>query len=452
MKTIASIILASSLLASAAHAQPGAAAKPAAPASAPTPPTPAPTTMAPVATAARLSLADALARARQQHPDIRSTQASIAAAHARVELANVATKPTATAAASLATGSKNGVNGGFFEPALSTGISAQASWRIYDFGQTRANIRAAEASAAASDAALPTTMLDITSTVTAAYLDAVARARLVASAEATVLSEEAHLDQARRFVAAQAKDPIEVVQAQARAANARSALAQAQSDAAVALANLRAAIGAVDVTDDFSVDTAWPTLPTDAPPTLATLVASARQHRPEIVQLDRQIAASNASLNAARAERRPVLNAQAQTQWNPGSSDWSPQPSWSAGLTLSWQFLDGGRAAADISVANANVASAMAQRDGLLISLQVQLESARAQIVAATVNVTASTEAVTAAQAQLKLANARYTAGLGSQIELADAQTAVTKAEGNLINAQWQLARAWTQLQRAIGE
>ncbi|HPH65683.1 MAG TPA: TolC family protein [Kofleriaceae bacterium] len=450
MKTIASIVLASCVLASAANAQPAVPATATAPGPAPTPAAAA--AIAPAPTAPRLSLADALARARQQHPAIRSTQATIAAAHARVDLANVITKPTVTAAGSLVTGSNNGLNGGFFEPALSTGISAQANLRLYDFGLTRANIRAAEANAAASDAVLPTTMLDITSTVTVAYLEAIARERLVVSADATVRNEDAHVDQARRFVAAQAKDPIEVVQAQARAANARSVLAQAQSNAAVALANLRAAIGAVDATDDFAINTDWPALPTDPPPTLATLVASARQHRPEIAQLDRQIAASNATLNAARAGRRPVLNAQAQTQWNPGSNNWSPQPSWSAGLTLSWQFFDGGRAAADTNVASANVANALAQRDSLLISLHAQLESARAQIVAATVNVSASSEAVTAAQAQLKLANARYAAGLGSQIELGDAQTAVTTAEGNLINAEWQLARAWTQLQRAIGE
>jgi len=330
MKTIASIVLASCVLASAANAQPAVPATATAPGPAPTPAAAA--AIAPAPTAPRLSLADALARARQQHPAIRSTQATIAAAHARVDLANVITKPTVTAAGSLVTGSNNGLNGGFFEPALSTGISAQANLRLYDFGLTRANIRAAEANAAASDAVLPTTMLDITSTVTVAYLEAIARERLVVSADATVRNEDAHVDQARRFVAAQAKDPIEVVQAQARAANARSVLAQAQSNAAVALANLRAAIGAVDATDDFAINTDWPALPTDPPPTLATLVASARQHRPEIAQLDRQIAASNATLNAARAGRRPVLNAQAQTQWNPGSNNWSPQPSWSAGF------------------------------------------------------------------------------------------------------------------------
>ena len=66
-------------------------------------------------------------------------------------------------------------------------------------------------------------------------------------------------------------------------------------------------------------------------------------------------------------------------------------------------------------------------------------------------NVTASTEAVEAARAQLKLADARYAQGLGSQIELADAQTAVTTAEGNLIQAEWQLANAWALLKRALG-
>src|SRR5439155_1531508 len=152
----------------------------------------------------------------------------------------------------------------------------------------------------------------------------------------------------------QAKDPIEVAQAQSRAANARSALAQAESNAAVALANLRAAIGWVDPSRSPAVDPSWPTPSDSEPPDLGALVATGRQFRPEIVALP-----------------------------------------------------------------------------------------AKAQ---------ASTEAVAAAQAQLKLAEARYTQGLGSQIELADAQTAVTTANGNLISAEWQLADAWAALRRALGE
>src|SRR4029078_13189800 len=103
-----------------------------------------------------------------------------------------------------------------------------------------------ERNAEAAAAAVNTTTFDIRTDVEVAYLDAVARRRLVQVAESTVRSEDAHLDQAKRFVAAQAKDPIEVAQATSRDANAKSALAQAQSNEAISLANLRSAIGWVD--------------------------------------------------------------------------------------------------------------------------------------------------------------------------------------------------------------
>jgi outer membrane protein TolC len=298
--------------------------------------------------------------------------------------------------------------GGFATATYGTALGAGASWKIYDFGLTRANVDAAEANADAAVAGLAVSGLDVRRDVEIAYLEALARKRLTVVAEATLKSEDGHLDQAKRFVAAQAKDPIEVAQAQSRDSTAKSTLAQARSNEAVALANLRAAIGWIDPSRAPAVDPNWPTPSDEQPPELSQLVESA--------------------------------------------GNWSPQPTWSASLTLSWALWDGGRSWADQRIASANVTSAIASRDALLVSLTSALESSRAQIVANRASVDASTEAVTAAQAQLKLAEARYTQGLGSQIELADAQTAVTTANGNLITAEWQLADAWATLRRALGQ
>jgi len=408
-----------------------------------------------------LTMTRAVELAYKQNPTARQARASAEAAYGRVDQAKVPLRPTVALAGTLGAGSKavrpcdvNDPNspscGGFFSVQESTGLSAVANWRITDFGQTDANIRAAEANAAAASASVSTSTLDIRANVELAYLESVARGKLVVVAQATVKSEEGHLDQAKRFVAAQAHDPIEVSQAQARLANAESALSQAQSNEAVALANLRAAIGWLDPTRAPAVDPNWPVPSDQEPADLPALVAQAREHRPELVAAQRQIEASEASVDAAHYERRPILSATAATQWTPDSSQWSPQPSWSAGLTLSWLLFDGGRSRADVRVANANRMSAEASRDALLVTLTSALESARAQIVASRANVKASTEAVTAAQAQLKLAEARYANGLGSQIELADAQTAVTTAQGNLVSAQWELANAWAGLERAI--
>ncbi len=417
-----------------------------------------------------ISLDRAIEIAVQQQPTLKQQRAQILAAESRVDLAKVARKPSVSLGASVSAGSSrsgfcqpadadgdgqpDGVSvicGGFFAPQITTSLGANASWRIYDFGATNASVRAAELSAEATAAAVATSLLDIRTNVEVAYLEAVARERLIHVAETTVANEDAHVAQARAFVDAGARDPIEVTQAQSRAATARSTLAQYQSSQAIALANLRSAMGWADASQSPTVVDEWPAPPASDPESLPDLVEQARKFRPEIAATDKQIQAAEANYTVAGTGRRPVLSASASTQWNPGSTEWRPEPSWNAALNLTWQIYDGGRQTADKKIARANVTVAEAQRDALLVSLTSELELARAQIVANRANVTASTEAVGAARAQLALAEARYAQGLGSQIEIADAQTAVTTAEGNLVQADWQLATAWTQLRRAIG-
>ncbi|HVK88984.1 MAG TPA: TolC family protein, partial [Kofleriaceae bacterium] len=102
-----------------------------------------------------LTLARAIELALQQQPSIRLQQANVEAAKGRVDQAKVIRKPTVTlngtvAARTTQGGFVNGVadtSGGFFDPFYSTGLSGNISYRIYDFGLTKANIRAAEANA-----------------------------------------------------------------------------------------------------------------------------------------------------------------------------------------------------------------------------------------------------------------------------------------------------------------
>jgi outer membrane protein len=400
-----------------------------------------------------LTMEHAVEIAMQQQPALRQQRAQVEAAQGRIDQAEVNRNPVVTLSASGNAGG-GGIARDFLGNIIRAGanISANANWRIYDFGLTAMQVHAAELNAQATAIGVDTTVLDVRRNVEQSYLEAVARQRLVVVADATAKAEEARVDQARRFVAAQARDPIEVVQASSRYANAKAALAQARSSAATALANLRAAIGWVDPTQTLAVPDAWPSPPIDTPPPLDKLVETARGRRPELKQFDLQIAAADANIEAARALRRPVLSASASTNWNPqtGLAE-LPLPAWNVGLVLSWQAFDGGRSAADVRVARANRESALAQRDALLLSLTAELDAIRAQIDANRAATDASNEAVVSARAQLQLAEARYTEGLGSQIELADAQAAVVTAEGNLISSEFQLASAWAALRRALG-
>jgi len=429
----------------------------AAPAAAETPAPPAPAQTAPAAqpSGQMITMEQAVEIAMQQQPSLRLARAQVELARGRVDQTKTALRPQITVSGGVNVGGGQGsdvrnVSGGLT-------ASASATWRITDFGLTAAQVHAGELNVEAAQAGTQINTFDVRTNVEIAYLEAIARARVLTVAETTVTAEEQHLDQAKRFVAAGAKDPIEVVQAQSRAANAKAARAEAQARAATSLAVLRSTIGWVDPTQTLAVGQNWPSAPpTTSPPALPALVDEARSHRPELVQLDKQLAAAEANIDVAQKSRNPVLSARASANYGPGATyaedpmtgrfgsnfDVS-HPNWTAGLTLSWLIFDGGKQKADIRIARANRESAVAQRDALLLSMTSQLDATRATIESARESIVASTEAVTAARAQLKLAEARYTQGLGSQIELADAQTAVTTAEGNLITAEWGLATAW---------
>ena len=267
--------------------------------------------------------------------------------------------------------------GGFFAPAVSTGLSASASWRIYDFGQADAAIRAAEANAEAVEAGVGTTTLDI---------QQLGRDRVPRGDRAPAPDHRRDDDGAAARTSTSTRPGgssprrprtrSRSCRRRRALANARSTLAQAQSNAAVALANLRSAIGWVDPTVTFTIDERWPAPPVDDPGELGVLVDAARKHRPELVQLDKQVLASEASITAALATRRPVLSANASTQWNPDSIDWTQQPHWQARASACrGRCSTAGGPRPRPAIARANLAATIAERDGLLVSLTSQLDA-----------------------------------------------------------------------------
>ena len=70
---------------------------------------------------------------------------------------------------------------------------------------------------------------------------------------------------------------------------------------------------------------------------------------------------------------------------------------------------------------------------------------------AAKASLGATVEAVTNAKEQLRLAESRYTTGVGSIIELTDAQLGYAQAAAQAVQARYGLATARVQLLNALG-
>lgn len=401
------------------------------------------------------SLERALSEGVRVHPSLAARRAATLAAQARILAITSTRRPSlslgATAGIGGSASSAPGDERSWYEPIAAYAASASASWRIYDFGQTAAGRQSSEASAAAAQADEATAELDVRTAIASAYLNAVARKQLLVVQTDALAREEFYLEQAVAFVRAGAKDPIEKAQAQSRVASARTALIRAEGELDLARANLREAIGIEDPALQLDVVDGWPPGLAQTPEGLASFLETAWNNRPEMAAYAEQLRAAELSHRAAKLGQAPVVSLAGNAQQPLFSQD-RDTPSWQIGASLAWSIFDGGRRRASARESAAGIASVSAGRDLLRLRISAEVESAWVAIRSGRATVDAADEAVVFAQEQLRLAEARYAQGVGSRIELSEAQSGAIVAAGQRIEAQWTLALAWLALERAVGK
>ncbi|HEX4477487.1 MAG TPA: TolC family protein, partial [Polyangiaceae bacterium] len=98
---------------------------------------------------------------------------------------------------------------------------------------------------------------------------------------------------------------------------------------------------------------------------------------------------------------------------------------------------------------NLDAAGAQIAQEELAVRLEV--EQGLLDVQSAKVVISAAREALTNAKEQLRLAEGRYESGVGSIIELGDAQVAAANAAAQDVQAEYSLASARAELLSALG-
>ena len=402
------------------------------------------------ARAEALSLDDAFALALAHQPSLASAQLRIEQAQLDDVAIDVAAAPTLGVSAGLTASASEPVS--LVSPSARLSTELVGSWNLYDFGQRRAQRAAVAASVTAARVGLSASERSILADVELSYAAVVGAGQRREVAAVSVAAEQRHLDEAQRFVTAEAGTAIDVAQAQARLASATLVLVQADTSVATARADLERALG-TELPADATIGATWgAALPGEDAP-LATLLAEASRTDPTLASLAAERAASTADRAATSIGTRPTLSASASaglgSTLDENAAAWSA--SWSVGVRLSWQFGDGG--ARDLALRRADVALRSLDADvaARQVVLRHEVESARLALVGAKAAQIAATASQVAAASQLRLAEARFAAGVGNGIELADAQDAATTAAGDVTDAAYQLARARASLRHVLG-
>lgn len=422
-----------------------------APAAQPTPPVTPPVPPGPPA-AESLSLEEAVAFAVRNNPRVGEAAALIREFRGRQTQARAQRFPQA------------GVNNfiirqGPVVPGFEPGANpAVPPWRwnygvfvnqvVFDWGQRINAERAARENVTAARYRQGETENDIRLVVGSTFYNVLRAEELVAVAQERVESTTEQLRVARARFESDIAPRFDVIRSEAELAAAQQELIQAQNEVLLAEAAFNTTLGR-EVTTPVTLE---PTEQPETPePGLEALRQTAQEQRPALKALAAEIRAVERTIRSRRAENRPQIGFSAgYNRPNPGGFA-STEYNYNAGLTMTFPFFDSG-------FTRGRVREAQGTRDALRQRLesqrlQVDLDIRQAQLDAAEARqrITAAEKEQTSAREALRVAEVRYRSGVGTNVEVTDAQVAVARAGQNLANAQFDYLTALVRLEYATG-
>lgn len=406
-----------------------------------------------------LPLAQALRTALDRHPSLRQAEANARAADARVDVAFAPLLPQVTATASYSRSTANPVpragqvNLPPRDPSFDTygfwNFGINASYLVYDFGQTRGRLKSAEASAEVTKLSQRAQRLNVALNVRNTYFQARQQKALLLVATETLKNQERHLNQIRGFLEIGTRPRIDLVQAQADRESAELQRVNAENNYAIAKAQLVQAMG-LDSAPPFEVsdETITQLDLEEAEP--SRLYARALAARPDVLAAIGSVRAQELSASALKGAYGPSLSLSTGVTEAGAALD-TLRWNWNAQAALSWPIFQGGITKAQVREARANVDAATAQVNLVKQQVLLAVEQARIGVLGAKRALATADVLVQNARERLNLAEGRYQTGTGSIIELGDAQLALTSAQQQRVQAEYTLSTARAALLSAIG-
>lgn len=348
----------------------------------------------------------------------------------------------------------NGGNGDFFtNNGLSDGASGgvNMSWELDLFGATRRGIEASEARYAASKYDWNDAKVSLAAQVADAYVSL----RECQNLLVTYSEENKSRIATQNLTKLRAKSGFaartDVSQATGSLAQnnvtlaTQNAVCQQYENQLVALTGITHESMTQYTKQNYGV------IPLPESVNISTLPAKIINQRPDVASAERNLAAANADLGVAVANRYPQVSLTGSIALNTGSL-YSGQPtSWSLGPDVTLPLIDGGYLRAQESLYQAKYEQALATYRNTVITAVREVEDALVRINAANERVTAAENAVNNYQDYFNGYNQKYELGWANLLDLETVRVTLLSSKEVLATAKLEQVEAWIALYKAVG-
>jgi outer membrane protein TolC len=403
-----------------------------------------------------ITVDEAITVALESQPNIQARLSDYEAARLRVDQALAPLLPqvtgtwTAARTQSAQSVSSRSLLGGVGEPRTVTSWDTATVARIslsqllFDFGKNFATVEAFRKSAEISFEDIELQRQVLTQTIKESYTNLLFAQRLIRVQRQAVERADLNLRSARGFFEVGTRPKSDVTRAEVDVANARLDLIRASNAERIARVALNTAMGIPSDTPTQIVDNlAYEAVPLDR----AQLQADALRHRPEYRQAKLRIDAAEADLKRRFLDFFPDITGGGFY----GATRADMNEIWELNLNLTWQLFDGGNRIARYREARAILDGARARVRALELDIAQQVEQGQISVQEAEERIQAAKAAVESAQENFRLAQGRFDAGVGTILELTDAQLALTVAQNQEAQALADYRIALARLERSLG-
>jgi outer membrane protein len=404
-----------------------------------------------------LTLDEAVLTALASHPNLKAARERIGAQEAVLGQQMAAYFPTVSLGNQYRT-TQSSSDGGAENAFESYSSQFNFNFILYNFGKREGAVQAARETLNATGHNYKTTVDAVILGAKQSYYVLLGSQAIVKVREETVKNRELLVKQARGFYEVGTRAKIDVARAESNLFNALADLIAAQNAVKVAWVTLKNALGLRELAERPLVEEA---IMTTIPYSLEQAREIAYANRPELKSFEAQRRAQDQNIATARRGHLPDLNFDTsygrrhvsnETVNGRNLNTFPLQPNWSVQLSLNIPIFDGFRTTNRVEETLRNYHVIRAQEEAQRQQVTLDVESAYLRLVELQERIKANESAANAAKENLDLADGRYQVGVGSIIEVTDAQTLYTDAQTTYIRALYDYKIADAQLVRAIGQ
>lgn len=328
-------------------------------------------------------------------------------------------------------------------------------WPIYTAGHLDALERAAKAEHDATGEDLTAARADLRLEITRAFW-ALVTAREAEQVVAKALDViGAHVSDLRTRLDQGLIPPNDVLTAEAQESRQRLLFIQAANQRGITEADLQRLLGPgapghIEPQSSLAV-------PEPATGAADTLIAQARQQRPERHALDDCVSAAKERTTAAERAAWPQLfvaggydYARPNPRIFPRAAQW--EDSWDVSVNASWSLWDGGRNRAERAEAAALARAAEARAGDFDQQLVFEVRQRRLEVDSSRAAITTAADGVRAATEAYRVVGDRFRAGVATNTDVLDAESDLLQAQLEQTRALASARLADARLARAIGQ